>query len=451
MLLLARWLGPVEFGLIGMIAIFIGIGSVIVDSGLTASLIRTKDAGPLDFNTVFYMNMGLSLLVYLLVFLAAPYIAGFFDQAVLTSVIRVYCLSFIITAFSAVQLALLNKEMRFKQIMKLNTPGTILGAITGLVMGYMGYGVWSIVAMFLTTQLVLSVLLWVSASWKPAMVFSAEKMHYHYGFGYKLMLSGLLDTIFTNSYFVVIGKFFPVQVLGFFERADRLTQFPSKTFTETIGKVTYPMLSKLQHDPLRMSRIYQRLVRLTFFCTAPVMLGAAAVANPLFEWLLGPVWKPAVPYFQILSLAAMLYPIHAFNLNVLKVFGRSDLFLRLEVFKKVIVVISILVGLQFGMLGLVWSMVFTSVIALLINTWYSSSLIQYSTKKQFLDLFPILLLAGITFGLMHITIEGLYMYSNGVKVGGALVLGALFYLGVHSFFIESPLYDLVTLIKRRKI
>ncbi|MBD0849818.1 lipopolysaccharide biosynthesis protein [Maribacter arenosus] len=451
MLLLARWLGPIDFGLIGMIAVFIGIGTSLVDSGMSSSIIRTKDADDDDYTTVFYMNMTISLIVYALMFYSAPYIALFYKQEVLISVIRVYCLIFIISAFSAVQLAILNKEMRFKRMTLLNAPSIIIGVGVGLYMGYNNYGVWSIITMYMTSQIVLSVLLWITGSWKPSLNFSKEKLKYHYNFGYKIMLSGLLDTIFKNSYQIIIGKFFPVQTLGHYERAKRFNEYPSTLITGILGKVTYPMLAQLQDDPPRLSMIYRRLLRMAFFIIAPLMLGLAAMAEPLFELILGPEWVPAVPYFQILSLAAMLHPIHAFNVNVLKVYGRSDLFLKLEIFKKSFLTLALIIGFQFGVIGLVWSGVFTSVISLAINTYYSSKLIDYSTKMQFLDMLPILLLAGLTFLLMYYSVYLFMDFSNITQLTIATLLGITFYLLIHSFFKASPLYDLVTIIKNRKL
>lgn len=405
MLILARWLEPTDFGLIGMIAIFIGIGTSLVDSGMTSSLIRTTDADDSDFTTVFYMNMAMSLLAYALLFFSAPYIADFYQQDTLINVIRVYCLIFIISALSAVQLAILKKEMSFKRLASFNAPSTIIGAAVGLIMGYYNYGVWSIVTMYLTTQIVLSFLLWINASWKPSFKFSKQKLIYHYNFGYKIMLSGLLDTVFKNSYNVIIGKFFPVQTLGHYERAQRFNDYPSLTLTAIINQVTYPMLSKLQNNTPKLSEVYRRLVRLTFFVISPLMFGCAAIATPLFRVVLGEMWLPAVPFFQILSVGAVLYPVHAFNLNALKVYGRSDLFLRLEIIKKVILVIGLFIGFQFGIIGLVWSGVITSYISLPINMHYSSRLIDYNTKNQLLDLFPIIVLAGFTFLIMYFSID----------------------------------------------
>ncbi len=451
MIFLARWLGPIDFGLMGMIAVFIGIGQVLVDSGMSASIIRTKNADDSDFSSVFYMNMAISLLVYALMFYLAPYISSFYGQVVLIDIIRIYCLIFIISAFSAVQLAILNKEMRFKRMAQLNAPSTIIGVSVGLFLGYNNYGVWSIISMYMTTQIILSLLLWITGSWKPSLKFSKEKLKYHYNFGYKLMITGLTDVVFKNSYQIIIGKFFPVQTLGYFERAQRFTQYPSQTITDIVGKVTYPMLAQLQDDTPKLSIIYRSLLRIAFFITAPLMLGLAAIAEPIFDLILGREWLPAVPYFQVLSLAAMLFPIHAFNVNVLKVYGRSDLFLKLELIKKSFLALGLILGFQFGVIGLVWSGVIVSFISLLINTYYSSKLINYSTKRQLLDMLPSLLLASLTFLLMYYSVYLFIDYSNIIQIAIASLIGITFYLLIHSFFKASPLYALLTLIKNRNL
>jgi O-antigen/teichoic acid export membrane protein len=451
MLILARWLGPEDFGLIGMIAVFIGIGNSLVDSGMTSSLIRTPNATNSDFTTVFYINLGMSILVYAILFFSAPWIAAFYEQEILTNVIRIYCLVFILSALTSVQLAILTKNMQFRKLTLFNMPSTLIGATVGLSLGYFGFGVWSIVSMYLATQVVLSIFLWINASWKPRLDFSREKMQYHYSFGYKIMLSGLIDIIFRNSYNVIIGKFFPIQTLGYYERAQRFNDYPSTTLTGIINKVTYPMMSQLQDDTVKLARVYRRLLRVAFFAIAPLMLGFAAIATPLFDLVLGETWLPAVPFFRILSLAALLYPIHAFNVNILQVYGRSDLFLKLEIIKKSFLALGLFIGFQFGVYGLVWSAVFTSFISLIINTHYSGDLIHYGTKNQLLDMFPILLLAGATFMIMFFSVSLLKEYSNILQLTMASLFGILFYLAVHSFFKTSPMYDLISLVKNRRL
>jgi len=450
-IVLARWLGPEEFGLVGMIAVFIAIGTSITDSGLSNSLIRTKDADDKDFSTVFILNLGLSAAVYLLLFISAPYIADFFNQPILTNLVRVYCLSFVISAFSAVQLARLNKSMQFKKITKLNVPGTLLGTLTGLLMGYYGYGVWSIVFMYLVTQFVQSISLWFSSSWRPSMEYSKEKAKYHYGFGYKLMLSGLLNTVFNNIYNIVIGKYYSAKELGFFERSKSFNNYPVTTITSVISRVTFPLLSSLQDENQRIALIYKKLMQLSFFITAPLMFGAAAIAHPLFLLVLGEQWLEAVPYFQVLCLGGMFLPIHSFNLNVFKVFGRSDLFLKLEIIKKVIITVALIIGFQFGIMGLVWSSVISGYLALFVNTYYSANMINYSSKNQFLDMLPTFLSSGLMFVIITFILNNMVNYHLVTQLSIGVIVGFLFYFLINKLFKAAPLIYLLTLLKEKRI
>lgn len=449
MILLARWLGPTEFGLVGMIAVFIAIGRSLTDSGMTNSLIRTKEPDETDYSTVFFVNLCMSLLVYVVIYFSAPFIANFYGQPILIDVIRLYCLIFLLIAFSAVQLAILTREMKFSEITKINFPSTIIGVSVGLYLGYNDYGVWSIVWMYLVTETVRSILLWIFSGWRPKFIFSKSTFKFHYKFGYKLMLSGLIDTVFKNLYNILIGRFFSAQTLGYYERSKQFSEYPSSTLTGVLGKVTYPMLSKIKDDQMRLENVYKKLIRVSFFVIAPLMLGGAAIAKPLFLLVLGEEWLPAVLFFQILSLAMMLYPIQAFNLNILKVYGRSDLFLKLEIIKKCIITVSIVIAFQFGVIGLVWSSVFTSFSALGVNMFYSSRLINYPIPMQIKDLGQTLLLAIITAFLMYQLTTILSNTQLILQLIIASACGIIFYMSINYFNKKSPLHQALWILKNR--
>lgn len=452
MILLARWIGPTDFGLIGMIAVFIAIGKSLTDSGMSHSLIRTKEASESDYSTVFFVNISMSIIVYVAIYYLAPFIADFFGYNILIKLIRVYCLVFLFTAVSAVHLTILTKEMRFKQITKINFPPTIIGAALGLYLGYNGFGVWSIIWMFIVTELTRSILLLLFSKWQPKFIFSKSKFKFHFNFGYKLMLSGLLDTVFKNIYNLIIGKYFSAQTLGFYERSKQFCEYPSSTLTGVLGKVTYPMLSKVQDDSVRLENIYRKLIRISFFIIAPLMLGLAAIGKPLFLLFLGKDWLPAVLFFQIICLAKILYPVHAFNLNILKVYGRSDLFLKLEIIKKTIVSISVIIAFQFGILGLVWSSVFTSFASLGVNMYYSSKLINYPIKKQLKDLSPILFQSLATGFLMYYIVN-LTFLDNQVffQLIAATFIGLIFHLSIGYLNKKSPLHQAISLLINRNL
>ncbi|MFL9835661.1 lipopolysaccharide biosynthesis protein [Chryseobacterium terrae] len=449
--MLARLLGPDEFGLIGMISVFIAIGIAIVNSGLSSSLIRTKNADDSDYSTVFYLNLFLAILAFLIFFMLAPLISHFYKQRVLTDIIRLYCLSFLFSSFSAVQLAILNKKMQFKKITILNIPGTVGGVVLGIVLGYLGFGVWSIVWMYLSTQFINSLTIWFFSNWKPGFIFSVEKMKYHFSFGYKLLLSSLINTVFNNVYNVVIGKFYSVQLLGYFERARTFNEYPATILTGVIEKVTYPLLSNIQDDKLRIAEIYKQLLQFSFFVTAPVMFAAAAISYPLFELILGSQWLPAAKYFQIICLASMFYPVHAFNINILKVYGRSDLFLKLEIIKKVVIVLGILVSFPFGILALVWSSVIASLISLIINMYYSSDMIAYKSFQQIKDMFPTFLIGLFTFFGMYAIVLLLQNYSLYFQILMSGLFGILFFILVNFIFKPMPMLFALKLFNHTKL
>lgn len=441
-LVLARLLGPKEFGLVGMMYVFIAIGLVLIDSGMTSSIVRTKNANNSDYSSVFYLNLFFSVIIYLAVFLFAPLIARFYQQPVLVSIVRIYCLSFIVSAFASVQIAILQKNMRFRILMLCNIPGNLIGIATGVVLGFKGFGVWSIVWMYLTTQVFQSIMLWIFSNWKPSFEFSLKTALTHFRFGYKLTLSALLNTIFENVYNVVIGKFYSVKTLGYYERAYLFNQYPVTALSSIITKVTYPILANIQDDKPRVANVYKKVLKITFFLSAPAMLGAAAIARPLFLLVLGPQWLPAVPYFQIICFASMFYPIQAFNLNVLKVYGRSDLFLKLEIIKKVTISLGVLIAIQFGVYALVWSSVVTSCIALFINTSYSSKMISYSIKQQMWDMIPTFLTAAFSAVLM-VSISGSFTsLSTPTVVSITLTVGIASYF-LMNHFLRTDSYCIV--------
>lgn len=448
-ILIARWIGPSEFGLVGMIAIFIALGKTLTDSGMTNSLIRLKDATNEDYSTVFFTNLGMSILLYLILFICSPFIAAFFHQGVLIEVLRVYGLIFILVAFSSVQVAILSKEMNFRKITVIGLPSILIGVGIGLWLAYLDYGVWSIVWMYISTEFTRTLLLWFFSNWRVSVVFSLEKFKSHFGFGSRLLLSGIVDTVFKNIYNIIIGRVFMPQTLGYFERSRDFATYPSGTLTAILMRVTYPMMAQLQDDPIRLAGIYRKLMRVSFFFISPLMFMLVALAEPIFNLVLGDEWMPAVPFFQVLCLAMMLYPIHSFNLDVLKVYGRSDLFLRLELVKKGILVITLLIGFQFGIMGVIWSSVFSSFISLLINARYSSRFIRYTVFEQVFDLGKIMFLAGVMWAVMYYTRDQLEGTSTVFQLLMTSMIGVMSYLGLNFLYKDGPLYQTIELVKNR--
>lgn len=450
-MVLARILLPEEFGLIGMIAIFLAVGKTLLDAGLTQSLIRSQDLDQDDFSTVFYFNLVASILIYIAIYLTAPLIADFYDQQILINIVRLFCITFIITAFSSVQLARLTKEMDFKTQMIIALPSTIVGGIVGLTLAYMGYGVWSLVWSKLVSDFLGTIQLWIYSKWTPSLAFNIKKFKNHFNYGYKLTLSGLLDTIFNNIYLIIIGKFFSPAQVGFYTRAETMKQLPVTNISSALNKVTFPLFASIQDDDVRLKRVYKQLMQMVVFIISPVLIFLGVLAEPTFRFLFTEKWLPAVPYFQILCVTGVLYPIHAYNLNILKVKGRSDLFLKLEIIKKIIIVITIVFALQFGIMALLYGQIFISLVAFFINTHYTGKFINYTAWQQSKDIIPILLLSALSGGAVFVWDYYLKIYDqlDIIRILGGSVVGLFVYLPLAQIFRFNSLNDIKKLIIKK--
>ena len=448
-LILARLLGPKDFGVISMIMVFFTIGATLIDSGLSISIIRSSSINQKEYSTIFYLNVGLSFLAYIIIFLFAPLISIFYNQEILVQLIRVYCLGFIITSFRMVHQSILLKEMDFKKITLLNIPGNIIGLCVGVFMAINNYGVWSIVGLFLSTQITATIVYWIFYNWRPSIVFSTACMKKHWKFGYKLMISAQINTIFENIYNILIGKFYSVQTLGYYERAYTLNNYPISILSLIISKVSLPLFSQIADDKEKLGEVYKKIVLMAFYITAPIMLGALALAKPLFELVLGKQWLPAVPLFQILCLSYILYPIHSLNINILTAFGKSGLFLKLEIYKKIVLVILVIIGVNFGIYGLVWSSVVSSVVSLCINTYYTGHLISYSTIKQLRDLLPTLIMAVIMASVTYFLYFQLNDYVLIVQLMVPIFFGLLTYIFISKITNNTSYINAITLIDKQ--
>lgn len=449
-IVLARLLDPKEFGLIAMITIFIGIGGALLNSGLGSSLIRSKKLDEEDYATVFYFNLVVSVFIYFITYISAPYIAQFYNQPILIDLVRWLSLTFIINAFAIIQTTRLTKIMDFKTQTIVAIPSLIIGAAVGITMAYLNYGVWSLIGFNLVKTLANTIQLWIHSKWRPLWVFSKEKFKHHFNFGYKLTISSILDTIFTNAYHIIIGKFFPVAQLGFYQRANSVQMYPVGIISAIMGKVTYPLFAQIQDDNTRLKSVYKKILQMNIFILAPILIVAAVLAEPLFRFLLTEKWLPAVPYFQILVITGVLYPIHAFNLNILNVKGRSDLFLKLEIIKKVMIVIVISISIKYGIIGLLYGRIVTSIIAFFINTHYSGKFISYSAWEQVKDIAPIFTLSiftGATVFLFDYYTKSILQYDF-LRLTLSSILAALIYLYLSYSFKLNSLTEIINIIKK---
>jgi teichuronic acid exporter len=402
-IILARILLPEAFGLIAMIQIFVSIGQTLMDSGMTSSLIRMQNPDQRDYSTVFFINILFSFILYLILFFCAPVISSFFSQPLLKPIIRVYTLTFIIQALVTVQTTRLTKEMNFKLQMLMQLPSTIIGGIVGITMAYHGYGVWSLIGLTLVTTFVFMVQHWFRTDWKPSFIIDTKKLKYHFSFGYKLTLSGLLTSIYTNSYTLIIGKFFAPAQLGFYNQANTLRMFPVNNITIALSKVTYPMFSAIQDDNEKFKSVFKAITKQVFFIITPVMLFLVTIAEPLFRFGLTAKWLPAVPYFQILCLSAIVYPQSMYNLNIITAKGRSDMHLKMEVIKKTLSVAFLLLVIPYGIWGIIYAQSLSMLLHAYVNAIYSGKMINYPLSEQLKDIFPVFLVALSTFLVHRIT------------------------------------------------
>ncbi|GGK60368.1 MULTISPECIES: lipopolysaccharide biosynthesis protein [Flavobacteriaceae] len=450
-IILARLLLPAEFGLIAMLGVFTAVAWALMNSGLGSSLIRTDNPTQEDYSTVFFFNLTVSVILYLILVFTAPYIAGFYKQPMLISIVRWNSLNFIINAFGMVQLTRLTKLMDFKTQLKISIPSIIISGAVGVSMAYMGYGVWSLVWMGIVQNFTSTIQLWWYSKWSPTFLFNKDLFFHHFNFGYKLTLSGILDGIFSHIYTIVIGKFFAPALVGYFNRAQKLRQLPVSNIAAVLNKVTFPLFAELKNDNIRLKNAFKKIMQVVVFIVAPILLVMAALAEPLFRFLFTEKWLPAVPYFQILCWSGILYPIHTYNLNILTVKGRSDLFLKLEIVKKVMITVVIVISFQFGIYGLLYGSVLTSVLAFFINTHYSGKFINYSAWEQTKDILPIILLAAFSGGCVY----GFDMYLQQMSTfdifrllfGG--LLGVIIYLFLAFLFKMTAITELKKLIFNR--
>lgn len=428
-IILARLLTPREFGVIGMITIFIAISQSFIDSGFTQALIRKKDCTQADFSTVFYYNLVGGIFFFLLLFFSAGTISRFFNEPQLKQILQVLGIGIIFSAFTIIQQAQLIKRIDFKLKTKVTVISSLASGIVGIAMAYSGYGVWSLVMQDLSQLAIISLLLWIWVKWKPSLIFSYESFKELFFFGSKLFVSGLLDTAYKNVFLLIIGKYYSATELGYYARADQFNNLPSQNINNVIQRVSYPVLSEIQDDIPKLKKGYQKLIKNTMLITFVLMLGLAAVAKPLVLTLIGEKWLPSVIYLQLLCFVGMFYPLQALNLDMLKVLGHSDLFLRLEIIKKVLAIPTIVVGILFGIKIMILGMIVNSIIGYYLNSYWSGKNIDYSIWQQVKDILPTFVLSASVGLVVYIT-GNLLEISDPIKLVIQVILGAILTVGV---------------------
>lgn len=396
-IVLARLILPEQFAAIAMLSIFFAVAEQFINSGFSTALIRKNDRTQTDCSTVFYFNIVISIVSYLILYFAAPYIADFYNLQELKPILRVSSLTLIIGSTAAVHRTLFTARLDFKSLTKYNIAALIISGAVGMYMAYQGFQVWALVAQSIISSVVRTCCIWFASPWKPTLQFSWTSLKEFFSFGSKLLASGLLDTIYTNMYSVIIGKFFPHSDLAYYNRASGLKAMASSTPTSVLQSVTFPTLCKLQENDDTLRSAYRKMIQISAFIIFPVCLGLGAVSFPLINVLYTKVWIFAASLLQIIVFQGMWYPIHAINLNLLQVKGRSDLFFRLEVIKKILGVAMLCITVPIGLKAMCYGGIVNSLIALVINTHYTGKLLNLGFFAQMKDLLPSLLLSLVMF------------------------------------------------------
>lgn len=425
-IILANLLTPSDYGLIGLITVFINIANVFAVSGLGQALVQRKGADDVDFSTVFYYSLGFSIILYLVLFAMSPFVASFYEAPVLTDVIRVLGWVVVVGAVNSVQQAYVQKTMQFKRFFYATLSGTIASAVVGIAMAYKGFGIWALVGQQLTNQLVNTVVMWFTLKWRPKLVFSIKRMKKLFSFGWKLLCSSLIDTVYNNIYSLVIGKFYSSADLGYYNKGKSFPILIINNINTAINSVLLPVMSESQDDKERLKAMTRRSIMTSTFVIFPLMAGLAAVAEPMVKILLGDKWLPAVPFIQFCCFTYAFWPVQTANLQAITALGRSDIFLRLEIVKKILGVVTLVITLPYGLTVMMFGRCINAVASLIINTIPNKKLLSYSFLEQVKDILPSTLLSiAMCMIVMAFNILDINMY---VKIIIQILVGGTTYI-----------------------
>ena len=447
-IVLARLLTPSDYGTIAMLTVFLAVSQTFVDSGIANAVIRKVDRTEKDMATMFFFNIGMSAFCYAVIFLLSPFIASFYNMPELSLILRVLALKIVIQSFTAIQVTALTIKNDFKKQAKVSLTSAVLSGFIGIYFAFNGYGVWALVIQILAGAFLSAVFYWIIARWRPKSFFSTESFKYLFSYGSKLLLSGLIDTVYKNLYPLVIGKFYTAAQLGGFAKADRFAQFPSSNLTAILQRVSFPVLSTLQGNPEKLRTGYIKFLNMSSLIVFPLMIGLLALAKPLTLLLLTEKWSEMIFLLQLLCLAMMWYPVHSINLNLLQVIGRSDLFLKLEIIKKIVGFIILGATLPFGIIPLCIGKIADSLIGLVINTYYSGKFINAGFLTQMKFLFPTFLnsciMGALILGVNHLLPQEQY----ALQIGIGFTVGTLYYFTTNYIFNRDTCKEILGLLKK---
>lgn len=394
-IILARLLLPAEYGLVAMAMVFISVSQSFVSFGFGIAIIQRNELSNKDLSTVFYLNMGVSIIAFIILYFSAPMIADFFNENQLIHIVRVLSFLIILFALTIVQNSLINRDVNFKLQTRILIISQILSGVIAIYLAYMGYGVWALIWKALLNQVFINLQLWIKNNWFPTFEFSKSSFKELFSFSSKLFISGIIDKVYNQLNSLVVGKFFPVAELGYYNRAVQFNDLPSQAISNSLMSFLLPVFSKMQNEPERLKKAAKRVLKIVMFFNINAMILMGILAKPIIQVLLGDKWLPTVPYLQLLVLVGVFYPMHVINVQALTALGRSDLFLKIEIIKKIIGLIPILLGIFVGIKAMIIGMIFTSIIALSINTFYTNKLINFGLFEQLKSLYKSFIISAV--------------------------------------------------------
>ena len=443
-IVLARLLSPDDYGLIAMITVFITISQVFVDSGMANALIQKKNADNLDFSSVFYFNVVLCLVIYIILFITAPFIAGFYGKNELTPLLRVLGITIIISGLKNVQQAYVSKKMLFKKFFFATLGGTLIAATAGIALAYMGAGAWALVVQQILNVTIDTIILWFTVKWRPQRVFSLSRLKGLFSYGWKLLVSALIDTFYNNLRQLLIGKIYSSADLAYYNRGQQFPNFIVSNINASIDSVLLSALSSEQDHIQKVKTMTRRAIKTSSFIMWPMMIGLAVLSKPLIIILLTDKWLAAVPFLQIFCINYGFQPIQTANLNAIKALGRSDLFLKLEITKKAIGIVILIVSMRFSVLAVAVGLLLYTIIVSFINSLPNAKLLGYSYFEQIRDMAPALLLSCIM-GMVIFPIK-YFISSNLILMTVQIFIGGIIYIGLSSILrLESFTYIIETI------
>lgn len=451
-IIIARRLMPEDYGLLGMLAIFMGIAQVFIDSGFANALIQKKDRNEEDYSTVFYFSILTGILIYFILYICAPYIAEFYSQPILTKVTRVYMISLVINSLTISQTALLNVELKFKIQAIISVISICLSGILGIILAYSNFGVWALVCQGISMSLIRTIFIWIASKWTPLLLFSKESFNRLFSFGSKLLVASIIGTIYNNISTFIIGKAFNASDLGLFTRAQQFAQLPTQTIEKIVVKVNYPILVKYQDDDDQLISTYKTLLRTPLYILYPILFGIAALNRPIIQLLLGEQWVDASVLIPILCFGCLWEPLSGINLNLLYVKGLSNVVLKLEFYKKPIAFIMLFGSIPFGLIGMCISISLYSLVAFGFNCYYTGKFLKFGFFQQLYSLLPILMYCIVMIMCMAIPIY--FIKSPLLKLIVGFLCGVVGYLLISfkcrdtSFFLIKNL--LMSMLKGKK-